>query len=486
VAEARSKASLQLDALWMFERGPVRVWASVSLAEVCRASRQGLVAAAVAISGIGACARFGPVYPPRPPPSPGSPEAELAPARVVIHLAVASAALATAVDEATPARGDGNFPLLGSMRHYAWQRGPVALEFARGMLVLTTNVGCVIDLPLKAMHASLTVRVVAEPVVSAAYAVRLQSVDVSVTSNDAGVKLADRFADVYTAIEEPIAARLKDFTYDLRPLLQEASARLARPLELSVGDATACARLRVLEVEAAPTVLADGIEKDLAIVVAPVVTLPCIDAADTDAGPLPPLSNVAALTPGPFTVTVPVAARYDELTRAMSAAFTDGRRQFSTEYPDLYLEAPEVYESQGALVLKMHLRGSVHSLGIDADLDGDIYLVGHPAVVDDELSVPDLEPTIETRSLLLSLKALTDGDRIREDARKALRLDIGARMHVVTDKLGPELTFRAAQGCVTGHVDHVAVTGVYPHADYLRAYVAVTGRARATAPCEAQ
>lgn len=83
-------------------------------------------------------------------------------------------------------------------------------------------------------------------------------------------------------------ARLKDFTYDLRPLVAEASARLARPLELPVGDATACARLHVLEIEAAPTVLADGIEKDLAIVVAPSVTLPCVDAArahDRDAKP---------------------------------------------------------------------------------------------------------------------------------------------------------------------------------------------------------
>jgi hypothetical protein len=322
-------------------------------------------------------------------------------------------------------------------------------------------------------------------VVSAAYAVRLQSVDVAVSSGDTGVKLADRFADVYAAIEEPLAARLKDFSFDLRPLLAEATSRLARPLELPVGDATACARLRVLEIEAAPTVLADGIEKDLAIVVAPSVTLPCVADVDADAAALPPLSNVAALTPGPFTVTVPIAARYDELTRAMTAAFTGGRLYFSAEYPDLYLETPDVYESQGALVLKLHLRGSAHKYGIDADLDGDIYLVGHPSVVDNELAVPDLEPTIETRNLLLSLKAMTDADRIRDDARKALRLDIGARLRSVTEKLGPDLTFRAPQGCVAAHVDRIAVTGVYTHADYLRVYVAVTGRARASAPCDA-
>ncbi|MGH7440640.1 MAG: hypothetical protein ACRENE_33530, partial [Polyangiaceae bacterium] len=87
------------------------------------------------------------------------------------------------------------------------------------------------------------------------------------------------------------------------------------------------------------------------------------------------------------------------------------------------------------------------------------------------------------RSLLLSLKAMSDGDRIREDARKALRLDVGARIHSVTDKLGPDLTFRTDRGCAVADVDRVAVTGVYPHAAYLRVYVAVTARARVTAPC---
>jgi hypothetical protein len=438
------------------------------------------------LAGALACSRFGPVYPPRPPASAGAPEADPDPARVVLHVAVSAHAIAGAVNDGTPASGDGTFSLLGSERRFAWERGPFDVEFAQGRVVLTTKVAATVDLPLKPVHASFTVRVVGEPVVSAAYAVRLQSVEVAVASTDASVKLADRFADVYAAIEEPIATKLKEFSYDLRPLVAEASARLASPLELPVGDATACARLRILEIEAAPTVLADGIEKDLAIVVAPSVTMPCVAGVADEAGPLPSLSNVAALTPGPFTVTVPIAARYDELTRAMTAAFTAGRLYFSTEYPDLYLETPEIYESQGALVLKMHLDGSAHKYGIDADLDGDIYLVGHPSVVDNELAVPDLEPTIETRNLLLSLKAATDGDRIREDARKALRLDIGARLHSVTDKLGPDLTFRVPQGCVAGHVDRVAVTGVYPHADYLRVYVTVTGRARASAPCETE
>ncbi|MDC3960534.1 hypothetical protein [Polyangium jinanense] len=66
--------------------------------------------------------------------------------------------------------------------------------------------------------------------------------------------------------------------------------------------------------EAGPTVLAGGFEKDLALVVAPSVTIPC-QPPNPDAK-LPPLVNVATLQPGPFTVTVPIVGTYDELAKA--------------------------------------------------------------------------------------------------------------------------------------------------------------------------
>ena len=65
--------------------------------------------------------------------------------------------------------------------------------------------------------------------------------------------------------------------------------------------------------------------------------MPCPNLAAPEHSTLPPLSNVASVPSGPFTVTVPIAARYDELTRAMTMAFTDGKLFFSTEYPELFL-----------------------------------------------------------------------------------------------------------------------------------------------------
>jgi hypothetical protein len=432
--------------------------------------------------GVSSCSRFGPLYPPRPEPSMGPAVADPEPARVVVHVAVASSALRSALDDAVPRSGDGTFPLLGADRRYTWQRGPFDVGFSQGRVVLQTKVHATVAAPLKSLEVSIDLRVEGEPIVSSEYAVRLQSVDVRVASTDASMSLADRIAGIYEKIQTPISARLKEFAYNLKPLLSDAYARVARPIALPMGDAAGCAELRVLEVEAAPTVLADGIEKDFAFVVSPSVTFPCVETGES-APDLPPLSNVASLVPGPFTVTIPIAARYDELTRALTAAFTEGRLYFSREYPGLYLEKPELYESRTQLVLKLRIRGPVHGLGVDADLDGDLYLVGHPAVVDNELRIPDLEPTIETRSLLLSLKAMSDGDSIRDEVRQALRLDIGERLREVKGKLGAGLTFRRGNGCFKGDVDRIEVTGVHAHAAYLRVYLAVTARARVMMPC---
>jgi hypothetical protein len=182
-------------------------------------------------------------------------------------------------------------------------------------------------------------------------------------------------------------------------------------------------------------------------------------------------------------VTVPIAARYDELVHAMGTLFTDGKYFFSTEYPKLYLENPEIYESQGQIVLKVHVKGPVHKLGMDLDLDGDLFLSGHVAVVDNELQIPDLESTIETKNFFLSLKAMSDGTKIRDQARAALRLDLSERLKGVREKLSSELTFGSPAACFKGDLDKIEVLSVHAHGSYLRVYVALTARASATLPC---
>ncbi len=152
-----------------------------------------------------ACSRFGPVYPPRPSPSLGPPLAEPAPSRVVVHLAIASSALRAALEDAAPRTGEGTFPLLGSDRHYAWERGPLDLGFSQGRLVLSTQVRAKVAIPLKTVDVPLDVRILAEPIVDEQYAVRMQSVEVHVGSPDLRLSAADRIAGVYE--KSPLPSR---------------------------------------------------------------------------------------------------------------------------------------------------------------------------------------------------------------------------------------------------------------------------------------
>jgi hypothetical protein len=431
--------------------------------------------------GLAGCSRFGPVYPSRPSARPSPPLPDPAPSRISAHLSVSGAELRQSLEDAIPKSGDGSFSLLGSTRAYRWTRDALDVSFASGRIVLKTHVTTNVDLPLASVDLPFDIRVSAEPVVNTSYVFKLQSTEVDVHSDDRRLKIVDQLAGVFEKIGGELDQRLRDFSHDLRPLLGESYDRVKMPIALPMGQAAGCAELRVLGVEAAPLILADGVEKDFSIVVAPAITLPCTPSLDPS--PLPPLANVATVPTGPFVVTIPVAASYDELTHALGSAFTEGKLFFSAEHPGLYLEKPEVYESEGSLVLRLHIAGPVHELGIDADINGDLYLVGHPSLIDNEIAFPDLEPTIETSNFLLSLKAMTDGPRIKAEARKALRIDLADRLAAVRAKLSSDLTFGSAKECFVAAVDKLELTDLAPHASYLRVNVQVTARASASMPC---
>ncbi len=145
-----------------------------------------------------------------------------------------------------------------------------------------------------------------------------------------------------------------------------------------------------------------------------------------------------------------------------------------------------MYAAKDEIVLKLHLGGPVHKYGIDLDLDGDLYMAGHPVVVDNELRVPDLEPTIETSNFLLKLKAAFDGRHhprpgargAQARHRRAPALGAGEALH----RSRPSATGRAASRL---RADKIEVSGVHVHANYLRVYVGVIGRASVYLPCPA-
>lgn len=422
------------------------------------------------------------VYPSRPPATPGAPIADPTPARVVLHTTVTSAALSRTLEQNIPQTGEGTFPLLGTERRFTWKRSAIGLRFQQGRIGLDLHVDANADMPIGSLDIPLDFRILAEPVVSSEYVAKLQSLDVQVKSDSRIANAAEAVAGVLQTIKGTVEGKLREFSYDLHPTIAEAHMRVARPIDIPLGDASGCAILNVIGVEAGPTVLADGFEKDLALVIAPSVLIPCVPPEKLSTE-LPRLANVATLQPGPFSVTVPVAAKYEELAKAMSLAFTDGKLFFSKEFPKLYLEKPEIYAAKDQLVVKLHMAGPVNKYGIDLTLDGDIFLTGHPTVEDNELRIPDLEPTIETSDFLLKLKAAIDANSIRDQARAALRLDIGERLKSVREKLSTDLSFGNGQGCLRAQTHKITVDGVHVHGTYMRVYVTANASASVYMPC---
>ncbi|HLL54256.1 MAG TPA: DUF4403 family protein, partial [Myxococcaceae bacterium] len=198
---------------------------------------------------------------------------------------------------------------------------------------------------------------------------------------------------------------------------------------------------------------------------------------------LPLLANVASLPTGPFKVVVPVAARYEELSRALESSM-HGQLHFSTNYPYLYLEKPEVYPSDDTIVIRMRLGGTAEIAGFPTTLGGELYFSGHPQVIDNQITVPDLDITPGTADELVKLKFALDYTSIRDQARNALRVDVSERLAAVREKLSTELSFDEGNGCVRAQVLRTEVTGIYPHPSYLRIYTQVDAQASIYMPCK--
>ena len=198
---------------------------------------------------------------------------------------------------------------------------------------------------------------------------------------------------------------------------------------------------------------------------------------------MPLLQNVSTLPSGPFKVVIPVAARYEELSKALEASMK-GRLHFSESHPELYMENPHVYPSDDTVVIKMDLGGNARVGSYSVPMTGEIFFAGHPRVIDNQISVPDLEITPGTASELLKLKFALDYQSIRDQARQALRVDISERLAAVQNKLSTEMTFAEDLGCVRGQVLRSEVTGIYPHPSFLRIYVQVDAQLGLYLPCK--
>jgi hypothetical protein len=421
-----------------------------------------------------------------------------------MHLTVTHEGLEALLDAMVPTGDTGSYALLGA-RTWSWQRAPFALAFddARKSMTATTDVTATVDVPGTQMVAMLQVVADVQPVLTANHALVLQAVTVKVTSNDRRLKVADFSAGLIGHVEKTLKDKLTTMKVDLRPSFQSLHEKLAAPLFLPLTPASACFTLDVRAIEASPSIMADGLEKQLALTVAPSLTMPCtvkdakgalvaIDESTPSARSLPPLpqlANASSIEGGPFNLTIPVAAGYDELQKAMTLAFPDGKLFFSTEQPRLYLTDPEVFSAGGDVVVRVRIGGTVEKAGIGVDLDGDIYLAGRPAVRDNFLEFPDLSPTVETDQALLKAALAFKEEELVTAVKKALRLDLSARLATVKQKLVDSLTMQkslvdgVAPLCTRVEIGRIAVSDIAVHDPYLRATITATALLQASLPC---
>jgi hypothetical protein len=400
------------------------------------------------------------------------------PSTVVVHVTILQEAIQAQLEENIPRTGAGETRVFSKVVPYKWSRGPVTVKFDRGRLVLNTTVTGVVNL-LGENVFPILLNVAGEPIITADYQARLQSVEVTVNAQGSLERANKAINESLTTL---LTDQLNSFRLDVRPMLLGAYQRIASPMPLPAPVDNACALLKIVSIQAGPTVLAGGVEKDFGVVVMPSVTMPCETTVEAAPAPLPPLANVASLPSGPFMVTVPVAAQYEEISWAMEKAM-GGKLHFSRENPGLYLEKPQVYSSNEALVIKINLGGWAQTGPVRTNVGGELFLKGHPTVVDNQIIVQDLELTSGSSSSLLKLKFAMDRQAIRDAAQQAIRLDLSERLNTARDKMSRELSFEEGKGCVQASVLRTEVTGIHPHKGFLRIYVQTWAQLNLYMPC---
>src|SRR4051812_35748811 len=101
---------------------------------------------------LASCAGLSPVYPARPPETPGEPIADPSPSRVVLHATITGPALRTALEERFPATGEGTVPLVGKDRKFTWKREPVAIRFDKGRIGVDLHMVVTLEMPVSRLE----------------------------------------------------------------------------------------------------------------------------------------------------------------------------------------------------------------------------------------------------------------------------------------------------------------------------------------------
>jgi hypothetical protein len=173
--------------------------------------------------------------------------------------------------------------------------------------------------------------------------------------------------------------------------------------------------------------------------------------------PLPPLQN------GPisnqFHVALVGSLSWDDATKLLSSSFA-GKQYKAGPLHNIILDHVNVLGNGNTMIV---------AVGVTGNINGTVYLQGTPTYVRsrngkpvEEIEVPDLEFTPETRNVLAASAAWVLHSTIRDELRAKAVFPLGHRLTDLRTKLEAGLNRQLAPGIsLTGKITDLTLRGVY-------------------------
>lgn len=187
--------------------------------------------------------------------------------------------------------------------------------------------------------------------------------------------------------------------------------------------------------------------------------------------PLPRATEVVG-TPG-LEMHVPVRIEHRVLEEALADALrlaSGGVRYPATGRRYIRPTHATLYGYGRSVVVRVEFTGFA---------DGVLYLSGTPTLDTDSevLTIPDLDYTVETRSLLMRMASTLRADDVRSDLRERLRIDLRGPLEAMRLRLTNALRRREGPVEVSGAVDTLRILSLRadPEAQRVEATVRATG-----------
>lgn len=433
-----------------------------------------------------------PTFAPEPPPS----------SRIVTFVRIPLGELESQANSVVPrsfhtepyrllVEGTDADPIVSAGYHV--ERDALSLETASGAMLLRTTLAywirarrhvgpitvpgsCGLDEPRRhfALAVALSARVDSAWNLQPTLGVRELSATDRCEMTFAGVDVTER---VRTSLLEQLGTQLPVLrdrirtAVDLRAHATEAWDRLAEPIELDDGTFLAMhpETLSITQPTIEGHFLRVGLSlrarPEVVVGARPVATRMPLPAAGDDVG-----------EPG-LELHVPVHVDYAAVERAIADEFrldSGGVRYPSTGRRYIRPTHISLYGYGRAIVVRVEFTGYA---------DGTLYLTGTPTLdpATQTITMPDLDFTMESRSLLLRTAAFLRSDDWRSELRRRIRIDLRASLDETRLRLTHALRRRVGAIELDGAVDTLRLAAVYadPETHAMHAIVRATGVVRA-------